>query len=161
MLRFNWDLAKLEEQRKVAVLDLVQAISKRGIEVNFEAILTAVKTLGAKRLVIDSLSAMTTYINTKAEARSFLALSNRLIEDAKCTAIVLIEVPWGKVEIGMGFEEFMADGLIVLDSRLEQIKVKRRLFVPKMRGINHALDCFEFYITPEGIKVAPAPTAKE
>ncbi|MCJ7632915.1 AAA family ATPase [Candidatus Bathyarchaeota archaeon] len=161
MLRFGWDFADLERQRKVMVLDLVQSISKRGIEVNFEAILTASKTLDAKRLVIDSLSALTTYINTKAEARSFVALANRLLEDSGCTAIMMVEMPWGKVEIGAGFEEFMADGLMILESKLEQFKVRRRLYVPKMRGTNHALDCFDFYITSEGIKVSPVSAAKE
>jgi len=161
MLSFNWNLVKLEKQRKVAVLDLIQAVGQECISANFQAILTAVNALGAKRLVIDSFSAMTTYVDTKAEARSFTALANRLLENAKCTTMLLLEVPWSKNEIGMGYEEFVTDGLIILESRLEQFKVKRRLYVPKMRGINHALDCFDFYITPEGIKVSPIPTSKE
>jgi circadian clock protein KaiC len=161
VLGFNWDLAKLEQQRKVAVLDLVQTVSQESIAANFEVIMTAVNSLGAKRLVIDSFSAMAVYVSTKAEARSFVALANRLLENAKCTTMLIVEVPWGKSEIGMGYEEFVADGLIVLESRLEQFKVRRRLYVPKLRGINHSLDCFDFYITPEGIKVSPAPRSQE
>ena len=161
MLKFGWDFAGLEKQRKVMVLDLVQMISKKGVEINLEAILRTARTLNAKRLVIDSLSALTTYINTKAEARSFVALSSRLLEASGCTAIMMVEMPWGKLEVGAGFEEFMADGLMILESRLEQFKVKRRLYIPKMRGIDHALDCFDFYITSEGIKVSPVGAAKE
>jgi KaiC/GvpD/RAD55 family RecA-like ATPase len=123
--------------------------------------LTAVKALGAKRLVIDSFSAMTVYVNTKADARSFAVLGNKLLENAKCTTMLLLEVPWGKGEIGMGYEEFVTDGLIILESRLEQFKIKRRLYVPKMRGISQALDCYDFYITPEGLKVSPIPATKE
>jgi len=161
MLRFNWDLARLEQERKVSVLDLVQTISEKGVEVNLEAIMGAIKALNAKRLVIDSLSAMTTYIKTKAEARSFIALMNRFLEDAKCTTLCTLEVPWGRSDIGMGFEEFMADGLIILESSLERFKVRRRLYIPKMRGVNHALDCYDFYITPEGISVSPIPVVKQ
>jgi circadian clock protein KaiC len=161
MLRFNWDLAKLEQQRKIAVLDMVQAVSQECVSANFQAVLTAVNALGAKRLVVDSFSAMTVYVTTKAEARSFTALANKLLENANCTSMLLLEVPWGQTNIGMGYEEFVTDGLIILESRLEQFKVRRRLYVPKLRGINHALDCFDFYITNEGIKVSPVPAAKE
>lgn len=160
MLRFNWDLAEQEQKRKISVLDLVQTISEKGVEANLEAIMTTIKALGAKRLVIDGLSAMTTYIKTKAEARSFIALMNKFLENAKCTTLCTLEVPWGGSEIGMGFEEFMVDGLIILESSLEQFKVRRRLYIPKMRGINHALDCYDFYITPEGISISPMPVAK-
>jgi len=160
MLRFNWDLAELERKKKINLLDLVQTIGERGVEVNLDAIMTAIKDIGAKRLVIDSLSGMMTYIQTKAEARSFVALMNRFLEEAKCTTLCTLEVPWARSDIGMGFEEFMADGLIVLESSLEQFKVRRRLYIPKMRGVNHALDCYDFYITPEGINVSPIPAAR-
>jgi len=160
MLRFNWDFAKLEQELKIKVLDLVQTISEKGVEVNLEKIMTTIEALKAKRLVIDSLSAMTTYIQTRAEARSFVALMNRFLEDAQCTTLCLLEVPWGRSDIGMGFEEFMADGLIILESSREQFKVRRRLYIPKMRGVNHSLDCYNFYITPEGISVSPMPVTK-
>jgi KaiC/GvpD/RAD55 family RecA-like ATPase len=102
-----------------------------------------------------------TYIKAKDEARSFMGLMNRFIENAKCTSLYVTEVPWGRSDIGFGFEEFMADGLIILESSLDQFKVKRRLYIPKIRGVNHALECYDFYITPEGINVSPIPTANQ
>nr|MDO8097635.1 gas vesicle protein GvpD [Candidatus Njordarchaeota archaeon] len=161
MLKFNWDLASLESERKVSILDLVQTISEKGVEVNIEAMMTAIKALGAKRLVIDSLSAIMTYIRTKSDARSAMSIINRFLENAKCTTLMLLEVPWGRSEIGMGFEEFMADGLVVLESSLERYKVRRKLYIPKMRGVNHALDCYDFFITTEGISVSPIPATKQ
>lgn len=160
MAKFGWDLAKLEQQRKIVVLDLIQTIGEKGVDVNLETVMTSLKELGAKRLVIDSISAMTTYIQTKAEARSFLNLMNRFLEQAKCTTLGLIEVPWGRSEIGMGFEEFVADGLIMLESCLEEFRVRRRLYIPKMRGVNHSMDCHDFYITSEGINVSPIPAIR-
>jgi circadian clock protein KaiC len=161
MLRFGWDLTKLENERKISVLDLIQTVSKEGVEVNLEAIMKAIQDLNAKRLVVDSLSGMMTYIKAKDEARSFMGLMNRFIENAKCTSLYVTEVPWGRSDIGFGFEEFMADGLIILESSLDQFKVKRRLYIPKIRGVNHALECYDFYITPEGINVSPIPTANQ
>lgn len=160
MAKFGWDLARLEQERKVALLDLIQTVREKGVEANLKAVMDSIKDLGANRLVIDSLSAMTTYIQTKAEARSFLSLMTGFLENAKCTTLMLVEVPWGRSEIGMGFEEFVADGLIVLESGLEQFKVRRRLYIPKLRGVNHALDCYDFYITKEGVVVSPIAAGK-
>jgi circadian clock protein KaiC len=161
MLKFNWDLTKLEKERKISVLDMVQTISDRGVEANIEAMMTAINALGARRLVVDSLSAIMTYVRTKADARSTIAVVNRFLENAKCTTLMLLEIPWGKSEIGLGFEEFMADGLVILESSLERYKVRRKLYIPKMRGVNHALDCYDFFITPEGISVSPIPATKQ
>jgi circadian clock protein KaiC len=158
MLRFDWDLAKLEDEKKVSVLDMVQTVSERGVYLNLDVMMTAVKESSAKRLVIDSLSALTTYIHTKSEARSFISVINKFLENSKCTTLFILEVPWGQKEIGMGFEEFMADGLVVLESNVENSKVRRRLYVPKMRGVNHALDCYDFYIGRDGISVSPIPS---
>ncbi|MFB3889302.1 MAG: RAD55 family ATPase, partial [Candidatus Bathyarchaeia archaeon] len=148
MLRFNWDFAAAEKDSKVLVLDLLQTVGRKGVDVGLEILMAAVNSMGAKRLVIDSLSALMTYIDTKAEARSFMGAMNKLLENAGCTSLFILEVPWGDKTIGLGFEEFMTDGLVVLESSLEKFKVRRKLFVPKMRGLNHSLDCFDFFITP-------------
>jgi KaiC/GvpD/RAD55 family RecA-like ATPase len=160
MLRFNWDLAQLEKERKLVILDLIQTVSEKGVAANLEAIMDAIKSLDAKLLVVDSLSGMMTYIKSKDEARSFMALMNRFIENAKCTTIYMMEVPWGTSQVGLGFEEFLADAFIVLESSIEDFKVRRRLYIPKMRGVNHALDCYDFYISADGISVSPIPAIK-
>ncbi len=155
MLRFDWDLEGLEKEKKVSILDMVQTVSERGVYLNLDVMMNAVKELGAKRLVIDSLSALTTYIHTKSESRSFMSVINKFLENSKCTTLFILEVPWGQKEIGMGFEEFMADGLVVLESSLERFMVRRRLYIPKMRGVDHGLDCYDFYIGRDGIDVSP------
>ncbi len=67
MLKFNWDLTRLESERKIAVLDLIQVASQKSVATNLDIVMSAVKTLAANRLVIDSLTAMTTY--SKAEKK--------------------------------------------------------------------------------------------
>ncbi len=161
MLQFNWDLTKLEGERKIAVLDLIQAASEKSVATNLDMIMSSVKILGAKRLVIDSLTSMTTYIKTKEEARSFISIMTKILEEAKCTTLLLVEIPWNKTDIGSGFEEFVADSLIILESSLDRFRIKRRLYIPKMRGTNHSLDCHDFYITPEGISISTLTTAEK
>ncbi|MBE3116780.1 hypothetical protein IMZ68_06200, partial [Candidatus Bathyarchaeota archaeon] len=146
---------------KMLILDLMQSVGEDSVATNFEAIMTAVKTSGANRLVIDSLTAMTSYIKTKEEARSFISLMVKVLEDVNCTTLLLLEIPWRKSEIGSGFEEFLADSMIVLESTLERLKIKRRLFIPKMRGTNQSLNCFDFYITSDGIGVSTLPSTEQ
>lgn len=161
MLKFNWDLAKLEKEHNITVLDLMQAASERSVAVNLDVIMSAVKALQANRLVIDSLTSMTTYIKTKEEARSFISIMKKILEESRCTTMMLMEVPWNKNEIGSGFEEFVADSLIILESTLDRFRIKRRLYIPKMRGTNHSLDCHDFFITPEGIKISTLTTSEK
>ena len=160
-LRFGWDFEKLINQGKVKFLDLMQATGERGVEANFAVMMTDIELIGAKRVVIDSLSAMTTYLETKAEARTFMLMLNRFLENAGCTSLLLVEMPWGKSDIGSGFEEFLADGLIVLESMLDGFRVRRMLFVPKMRGVDHDLGCYDFFISADGIAISPIPVSKK
>lgn len=161
MLKFNWDLARAESERRLCVFDLIESASERSVAANLDMIMSAVKTLEAKRLVIDSLTSMTAYIKTKEEARSFISIMKKILEEAKCTTLLLAEIPWNRNEIGMGFEEFVADSLIVLESTLDHFRIKRRLYIPKMRGTNHSLDCHDFYITSEGISISALPTTEK
>jgi len=160
-LKIGWDFEKLIKEKKVRFLDLMQATGEKGLEANFAVMITEIELASAKRIVVDSLSAMTTYIETKADARTFVGMVNRLLENAGCTSILLVEVPWGKSDIGSGFEEFLADGLIVLKSSIDGFRVRRMLFVPKMRGINHDLSCYDFFISTDGITVSPIPTSRQ
>jgi len=160
-LKLGWDFEKLIKEKKFGFLDLIQTTREKGVEANFSIMMPEIEYLGAKRVVIDSLSAMTTYIESKADARTFLLMLNKFLEKAGCTSILLVEMPWGKSEIGSGFEEFLADGLIVLESKIDRFRVRRMLFVPKMRGANHDLSCYDFFISVGGIAVSPIPTARK
>jgi len=160
-VKFGWNFDELMEKKSIRFLDLIQATGEKGLEANLAVIMSEIEIMGIKRLVIDSLSAMTTYIDSKADARAFVGMLSRFLENAGCTSFLLVEVPWGKSDIGAGFEEFLSDGLVVLESTIEHFTVKRTLFVPKMRGTNHDLKCYDFFITSDGIDVSPVPTSRK
>ncbi len=84
----------------------------------------------------------------------------KILEEAQCTTLLLVEIPWNKTDIGSGFEEFVADSLIVLESSLDRFRIRRRLYIPKMRGTNHSLECHDFYITPQGIDISTLTTTE-
>jgi circadian clock protein KaiC len=58
--------------------------------------------------------------------------------------------------MGIGIEEFVVDGVIVLELQREGYEFKRRLAVLKMRGTDHDLRYFRFDIQHEvGLKIMP------
>ncbi len=80
-----------------------------------------------------------------------------LLEAANCTTLMISEVPWGRQQLGTNFEEFLGDGLIVLESSFDNSRVRRRIYIPKMRGTENRLEGYDYYITREGFALAPTP----
>ena len=154
--RYGWDLDRLEKEGKLQLVSL-QSTMKAGVSTALETVLESLHTINARRLVFDSLSALMTAFESNAEARSFLHIMVKFLEGANCTTIMISEVPWGKRQLGTNFEEFLGDGLIVLDASFDESRVRRRLYIPKMRGTEHRLEGYDYYLTREGFALAPTP----
>ncbi len=154
--RFGWDLDKLEREGKLQLVSL-QSTMKAGVSTALETVLESLHSIDAKRLVFDSLSSLMTAFESNAEARSFLHIMVKFLEGAGCTTLMISEVPWGKRQLGTNFEEFLGDGLIVLDASFDNSRVRRRIYVPKMRGTEHRLEGYDYYITRDGFSLAPTP----
>jgi len=155
-LRFGWDLNRLENEGKLRLVSL-QSTMKAGVSTALETVLEALHSTNAKRLVFDSLSALMTAFESNAEARSFLHIMVKFLEAANCTTLMISEVPWGKQQLGTNFEEFLGDGLIILDASFDNSRVRRRVYIPKMRGTEHRLEGYDYYITRDGFSLAPTP----
>jgi circadian clock protein KaiC len=154
--RFGWDLELLEKEGKIQLVSL-QSTMKAGVSTALETVLEALHNINAKRLVFDSLSALMTAFESTAEARSFLHIMLKFLEAANCTTLMISEVPWGKQQLGTNFEEFLGDGLVVLESSFDNSRVRRRIYIPKMRGTENRLEGYDYYITREGFALAPTP----
>lgn len=154
--RFGWDLDTLEKEGKLQLVSL-QSTMKAGVSTALETVLEALHTVHAKRLVFDSLSALMTAFESTAEARSFLHIMLKFLEAANCTTLMISEVPWGRQQLSTNFEEFLGDGLIVLESSFDNSRVRRRIYIPKMRGTENRLEGYDYYITREGFAVSPTP----
>jgi circadian clock protein KaiC len=130
----NVDLARLEVEDKIKILDFT-AIKEEAISLILESILAEVKALNAKRLVIDSFSALAQAFKEPIDVRIIVhTVLSRIVRGMNCTTIIIEEVPIGRAEIGLGMEEFVADGLI----RLRASELDKRLFrdleIVKLKG---------------------------
>jgi len=130
----GFDLAKLEADGKLKILDFT-AMRDEGASAILEAILAEVKALNAKRLVIDSFSAMAQAFKEPIDVRIVVhAILGRLVRGMNCTTVMVEEVPIGRAEIGLGMEEFVADGVLRLRAGGLDERLFRDLEIVKLRG---------------------------
>jgi KaiC/GvpD/RAD55 family RecA-like ATPase len=130
----NVDLAKLEVEGKIKILDFT-AIKEEALPIILESILAEVKALNAKRLVIDSFSALAQAFKEPIDVRIIVqTILSRIVREMDCTTIMVEEVPIGRAEIGLGMEEFVADGVLRLRAGELDKRLFRDLEIVKLRG---------------------------
>ncbi|MEM2843317.1 MAG: ATPase domain-containing protein [Candidatus Bathyarchaeia archaeon] len=128
------DFEKLEAEGKIKILDLT-VMKGDGVTTVLESILDEVKALKAERLVIDSFSAILQAFKDPTEVRIFIqTVLGRIIRGMGCTTIMVEEKPMGKVEMGWGIEEFVADGALKLSVNELDKRFLRTLEILKLRG---------------------------
>lgn len=160
MKAFGFDFGKLETQGKVRIMDLV-AMKEAGLSAAMENVLGAIMSMKAKRLVIDSFSAIASAFREKADVRVMLhTILSKMVRQLDCTTILITEISWGKQSIGEGIEEFVADGVIMIDSFIENFEMKRRMIILKMRGTEHSTKYHDVSVSANGISIVPVPTMK-
>ena len=153
MLRFGWDFERLEKEGRVAILDL-SVTREAGLQKNLDTIMETMTSLNASRLVIDSFSAISMGLREPIDIRVMIHLLYRFLKKANCVSILIIDQPWGSSALGEGISEFLADGIIHLETYFDENEVfRRRLRILKMRGTNHTKSPHEYDITSNGFVI--------
>ncbi len=114
----------------------------------------ALDSLGAKRLVIDTLETIFGGLTSYGTLRSELIRLFRWLKDRGVTTIVTAERGEGALT-RHGLEEYVSDCVVLLDHRVEEQISTRRLRVVKYRGSTHGSNEYPFLIDRDGINVIP------
>ena len=114
----------------------------------------AIKSIGAKRVVLDTIEALFSGIPNEAIVRAELRRLFRWLKSRSVTAIITGEKGAHTIT-RHGLEEYVADCVIVLDHTIVERSATRRMRVVKYRGSNHGTDEFPFLIQETGISVIP------
>ena len=154
MLKFGFDLEKLEQQKAIKVIDL-ESLKGEGLSANIQFILDALDDIGGKRLVIDSLTAFLTACLEKFEYRALMHLLYKMLKTQEITTIMTCSVPMGVATLGIGVEEFVADSLILFENVVDGIELKTKFLIRKMRGTNHSRKYHDVIITDKGLQILP------
>ena len=154
MKKFGFDFETLESQGKFKFLDLLTT-REDTVSSTIGMLSREVLELGAKRLVVDSFTAMAQAFNKRIDARIILHMIEKLMSKSNCTTLLLVELPTGTRTIGLGFEEFVADGVLLFEAVEEREGIRKRAVVRKMRGTNHNLNYSHIVISDHGISLMP------
>ncbi len=118
-----------------------------------------IRRLGAQRFVLDSLSVATMgwemgRLDLGKMRRELFEFISALKKE-NVTSLLIVEIPEAEKKISrFGFEEFVADGIIILYYLEYAVGgFSRSLSIRKMRRTAHATDIYPFEITKEGIVV--------
>jgi circadian clock protein KaiC len=149
MSSLGWDFQKLESESKTYLMDLA-TMEKETVGTTLDMILEKIKTFEAKRVVIDSVTALTLTLRDKAEARVTVSLIQRFLRRSNCTTLLITETPWGSNGIGNGVEEFIADGIVLLTTIVGKQQLKTVLTIPKMRATDHDKRRYQLAISNDG-----------
>ena len=118
----------------------------------------AIRTVGAKRVVLDTLEALFSGLQNMAVLRSELRRLFGWLKEQGVTAVITAE----RGESGLtrhGLEEYVSDCVILLDNRVHDGVTTRRLRVVKYRGSAHGTNEYPFLIDEQGISVLPVTSA--
>ncbi|MGA1793796.1 MAG: ATPase domain-containing protein [Thermoplasmatota archaeon] len=164
-IAYGLDFSGFEKEGKVYLIDLgkmrVECTTAEELEwglASFETLQDFLKNhlsfSGAKRLVIDSVTAVGVYYKSSELLRRELFKFSRFLRDSNITTILISETS-GDNDSRYGIEEFIADSLVKLDYESTTGEYRRTLTVKKMRFTKHDPLKHPFLIMDNGIEVSP------
>ena len=132
----------------------VQESGEYDLEGLFVRLGHAIDTIGAKRVVLDTLEVLFASLPNEAILRSELRRLFRWLKEKGVTAVITAE-RGRKTITRHGLEEYVSDCVILLDHRVNDQIATRHLRVVKYRGAPHGTNEFPFLIGDAGISVLP------
>ncbi len=172
MMRFGWDIRTLEDEGKLAILDL--SSTKIGVPTTeqyfvesheFEPekllikIMQMAREIGAKRFVLDSIPSLGFHMENENKIREFVLKLVYYLRQTGLTSILISELPESGKELTrysrFGVEEYVVDGVVVLRYTTMPLLegAHRILFIRKMRATKHYEGMVPLKISSEGINL--------
>jgi circadian clock protein KaiC len=161
----GFDVEKLCARRKIAVdyvrieRSEIEEAGEYDLDGLFIRLEHAIASVGAKRVVLDTLEALFAGLPNEAILRAELRRLFRWLKERGMTAVITAE----RGENGLtryGLEEYVADCVILLDHRIDGQISTRRLRVVKYRGSSHGTNEYPFMIGAHGLSVLPVTSLR-
>ena len=156
----GFDLEDLAKKKKIVVdyvyieRSEIEETGEYDLEGLFIRLDHAIKSVGAKRVVIDTIEALFSGLPNPNILRAELRRLFRWLKEQGVTAIITGEKGEGTLT-RHGLEEYVADCVIILDHRVTEQISTRRLRIVKYRGSLHGTNEYPFLIDETGFSVLP------
>lgn len=156
----GFDVEQLVSEKKLA-FDYIH-VERREIEETgdydleglFLRLGLAIDSVGAKRVVLDTLEALFSGFSNMALLRAELRRLFEWLKQRGVTAVITAERGDGSLT-RQGLEEYVSDCVILLDHRVKEQVSTRRVRIVKYRGTSHGTNEYPFLIDADGISVLP------
>ncbi len=152
---FGWDFRQMEQEGKLRVVMTSPEVSKADLEQVGGRIERLVQEIGAKRVLVDSLSHFERLGRDPTHLRSIVYGFVNSLKREGLTIVLTRESTalLGEAEGGDDASAFLVDSYVLLRYVEIESAVRKAILVLKMRGSNHDKGIRQFAITPRGIEV--------
>lgn len=161
----GFDLDKLKSENKLRVDHVrierseIEETGEYDLEALFIRLNHAIDSVGAKRVVLDTIESLFGGMDNEAVLRSELRRLFHWLKEKGVTAIITGERGENTLT-RQGLEEYISDCVILLDFRVIDQIATRRLRIVKYRGSTHGTNEYPFLIDEDGISVIPVTSLK-
>jgi circadian clock protein KaiC len=162
---FGWDVQKLIEEGRMIIIDarpfkkedgfiILDESLYRGESMPFmhltQLILSSIKRIGAKRIVVDSLTVLAMQYANNFYIRQGLQGLVYALEEQNCTSILISEVDtFEKTPV----EWYVSSGVVLLSHSRKEDSMERAIQIVKMRGTKHSEQILPIKLNEMGIQV--------
>jgi len=165
VMSLGFDLEKLKSGNKLRVDQVrierseIEETGEYDLEALFIRLNYAIDSIGAKRVVLDTIESLFAGMTNMAILRSEIRRLFQWLKEKGVTAIITGEK--GEASLTrQGLEEYVSDCVILLDFRVIEQIATRRLRIVKYRGSTHGTNEYPFLIDENGISVLPVTSLK-
>jgi circadian clock protein KaiC len=151
----GWNFRGLEQSDKLRVIMTSPEVGKADLESVGGRIEAMAREIGARRILIDSLSHFERLSDDPVELRNVIYSFINALKREGLTSVLTRESPALIGESDSAEEDvaFVADSYIMLRYVEIESAIRKALLVLKLRGSDHAKDIRQFEITSGGIEV--------
>lgn len=151
----GFDLKELDDTGRFNFMSLLTT-KEAGVSGSLKTMVAEIAKHNVTLLVIDSFTAMREAFRDTIEARIILnTILGKMVRMMGCTTLLIVEKAPGNERAGLGMEEFVADGVINLESFMDRLEMRRRVLISKMRGTNHSLRYQGVVVGNKGMRLTP------
>ncbi|MGJ8592838.1 MAG: circadian clock protein KaiC [Aquaticitalea sp.] len=162
-LGFNLDQMIAEKKLRIDHVHIERSEIEETGEYDLEGLFVrlnyAIDSIGAKRVVLDTIESLFGGLDNSAILRSELRRLFQWLKDKGVTTIITGERGNNSLT-RQGLEEYVSDCVILLDFRVIDQIATRRLRIVKYRGSTHGTNEYPFLIDESGISVLPITSLK-
>ncbi len=156
----GFDLGKLAASRKLLIDHVrverseIEETGEYDLEGLFIRLGHAIDSIGAKRVVLDTIESLFSGLSNAMIVRAELRRLFRWLKEKGMTTVITAEQGTGTLT-RQGLEEYVSDCVLFLDHRVSNQVSTRRFRIVKYRGSTHGTNEFPFLIGENGISILP------